>query len=233
MAVFSAEGISSSTILVNFTGLDTNYNQRNRICQWSAVGEEGTITFDPTFMPNQVSTYSHILSGGYPTHLRPNSVYQITCIVYLFNSKDENAQVSGTVTFQAVAITLPSLKWQWDESNGIATKEQTLLAFETITSKKSTSLFSYLVWNDMVDKVQNILNKAGLAWNNYFGSIAATKMSENDKILTAIRFNALRYNINSNSTGIPTVVKGDKVYGNYFITLTNSINSWIDALGLE
>ena len=80
----------------------------------------------------------------------------------------------------------------------------------------------------MVDKVREILDAKGLAWSNNFASYSATKMSYGDKVLTAARFNSLRYNIGLHySTGINTVRTGDTVYGWYFTTLANCINNWI------
>jgi len=120
-------------------------------------------------------------------------------------------------------------KWNWGLSNGNASANATTAAYYAVRGNGLTSDFSYLVWNDMVDKVVEILDAKGLSWNSSFLSISATKMSSRDKTLTASRFNSLRYNIGLHySTGINTVSKGDIVYGRYFITLTNCMNNWID-----
>ena len=56
-------------------------------------------------------------------------------------------------------------------------------------------------------------------------------MSPSDKVLTAKRFNALRWNIGRKySTGLNDVSKGDIVYGSYFTALTSALNSWIATI---
>lgn len=121
-------------------------------------------------------------------------------------------------------------KWSWNSSNGAASSQQTKSAYAAISNQGETSKFSYLVWNDMADKVYETLSAKNLRWNSRFASYENTRMSSSDKTLTAARFNSLRYNIGLHySTGINTVNKGDTIYGWYFTTLTNCLNNWIDT----
>lgn len=118
--------------------------------------------------------------------------------------------------------------WSWNASNGAASAAATLKAYNAIKSNASLTDFSYLVWNDMVDKLKEILDYKGYSWATTFASFSDTKMSLSDKTLTAKRFNSLRFNIGSHySTGINTVDSGDVVYGWYFITLTECMNHMI------
>lgn len=137
-----------------------------------------------------------------------------------------------TVTYKFYGYTLTS--WSWSASNGSASASVTKAAYTAITNKGSTAAFSYLVWNDMVDKVLEALSVAGDSWStngSKYLSAASTKMSSSDKTLTAARFNSLRYNIGLRySTGITDKSKGDTVYGSYFTTLTSALNSWIATL---
>lgn len=122
-------------------------------------------------------------------------------------------------------------KWSWSASNGSATAAQTQAAYSAVTNQGKTSAFSYLVWNDMVDKAMEILNASGGSWNASFATYADTRMSASDRAMTAVRFNSLRYNIGLRySTGITTRYQGDVIYGSYFITLANCLNGWIDNL---
>ena len=121
--------------------------------------------------------------------------------------------------------------WNWSSSNGTASASQTKAAYTALTNNGSTSDFSYLVWNDMCSKVIEIENAAGLTWSTKYASYADTKMSSSDKVLTATRFNSLRYNIGrSYSTGINEVASGDTVYAWYFTTLARCMNEWIDQI---
>lgn len=137
--------------------------------------------------------------------------------------------------------------WSWDISNGNASEEQTLKAYNAIkpygaTIDRDTRNFSFLVWNDIVQKVVDL----GLAikgdyfdWDKTFVNYAGTKMRERDTTLTAERFNSLLYNIElfgkrlgvgTIPTDIPYPVEtGDIVLGEYFLTLTNYINDCIEA----
>lgn len=140
---------------------------------------------------------------------------------------------SGTISF---CIEPPSLsssiaRWSWTSSNGNASAMATQTAYNALTTGGTVSDFSYVVWNDMVDKVMEIIEATGSSWNTSRATYANTRMSASDKTLTATRFNSLRYNIGLRySTGIYDVKRGDTVYASYFITLANCINGWIDSI---
>ncbi len=90
---------------------------------------------------------------------------------------------------------------------------------------------SYIRWNLFIDRVNEFRDYKGYSWipSTVFvpgvGTIN-TKMSSSDRKLYAERFNAVREAIgNLYSTGITDKSRGDKVYGHYFITLQDSLNS--------
>lgn len=129
--------------------------------------------------------------------------------------------------------------WDWQISNGSATPLQTRAAYTAVTTGGAASDFSYLVWNDMCDKVQEVLDVTGATWvtkDNNTGetllSLDDTKMTSSDKTLTAKRYNSLRLNVGSHySTGIDPVSTGDKVIGQtHFINLMSKVNEWIATL---
>jgi hypothetical protein len=121
--------------------------------------------------------------------------------------------------------------WGWAISNGSASEEQTSAAYSAVTEKTAVSNFSYLVWNDLCDKVKEILDVLNLAWDEKYKSFDETKMTSDDRTLTDSRFNSLRYNVGSHySTDIDEVISGDPVLGSYFTTIADCINGWIDTL---
>lgn len=121
--------------------------------------------------------------------------------------------------------------WDWGISNGDATATQTQTAYTAITGHGAVSDFSYLVWNDLVSKVNDMKGEVGLSWNEKYLSLSNTKMTSSSKTLTADRFNSLRYNIGIHeSTGLNEVYTGDEVYGWYFTNLTDALNTWINTL---
>lgn len=134
--------------------------------------------------------------------------------------------------------------WRWETSNGSATVAQTHAAYAALVSNGNTSLFHRNVWNDLVNKVNEVLSAMNLAWVNTYGSVNTTKMTQLYETLTATRFNALRYNTRYNSwswardtgsvgyvgrvdfRGVGSVgeTAADTVYGRYFLELAERLN---------
>ena len=122
-------------------------------------------------------------------------------------------------------------KWSWTSSNGDATDAETSDAYYAVKNRTRVTDFSYVVWNDMVDKVKEILDEIGESWDTTYTTFGNAKISYANKTLTADKFNSLRSNIGNNfSTGIAKVWRGDVVYGSYFLTLADCINAWIDTI---
>lgn len=152
---------------------------------------------------------------------------------------------TGTVTLHILPPDSPTTetvdKWSWSTSNGSATATQTSNAYDAVKNKKATTNFSHLVWNDMVDKVNEVIKaySSGKTWDSTYATYANTKMSSTPYYLTAVKFNSLRNNIEivgntylniGYKTGIEKVEAGDYVKGSYFITLADYINDCIDNL---
>lgn len=149
-------------------------------------------------------------------------------------------------------------QWQWNMSNSLDDSSNPSTDAETNDAKNAVYLqgkvknFSHKVWNDLVDKVYCLIGTTDSArgWltkdtlledgdpRKPLLSYEDTKMSSSDKVLTAKRFNSLRYNIGTRySTGITSVYgkscpdengEGSPVLGQYFITLVDRINEWAD-----
>lgn len=210
MASFTVS-CTDTTVTMRVSGLKSGQKVRFYV----RIDPGSTVYVDRTFTATS-SSLSKSFSG-----LTPGTDY--ACNVKL----DDKTWI-GTRYFTTDTPEIKVDPWSWSQSNGDASASQTRAAYSAVSSKGRVSDFSYLVWNDMVDKVREILDAKGLAWSNNFASYSATKMSYGDKVLTAARFNSLRYNIGLHySTGINTVRTGDTVYGWYFTTLANCINNWI------
>lgn len=172
-----------------------------------------------TSTTNSVRTvpFDEFLDKGVPYYVR----------AFIVNSYGELSYTSSWMK-----ITTPSvLAWDWSKSNGSATTTQTKKAYTAITSNGYVSDFSYKVWNDMVDKTKEALDACGESWSSKYATYANTKMSASDKVLTATRFNSLRFNIGSHeATGITDKSKDEYVYGEYFTILTDKLNTWINSI---
>lgn len=172
-----------------------------------------------TSTTNSVRTVSfdEFLDKGVPYYVR----------AFIVNSYGELSYTSSWMK-----ITTPSvLAWSWSKSNGSATTTQTKKAYTAITSNGYVSDFSYKVWNDMVDKTKEALDACGESWSSKYATYANTRMSSSDKVLTATKFNSLRFNIGSHeATGIADKSKDEYVYGEYFTILTDKLNTWINSI---
>ena len=119
---------------------------------------------------------------------------------------------------------IPVEEWDWSISNGSATAAQTRAAYEAITENGKTTDFSYLVWNDLVNKAKEVIEDRGGTWDTTYGSHSATLMSSTDKVMTAKRYNAVWWNLAQFiNTGIHSAkVSGERMLGSHFIDLANA-----------
>ena len=225
---------SSGTITVKWNLYDTGsnisqvwinlYDSTNTSCLQSRTiynSTSGTVSFDA------------VDDGKYCIRLR--SMFSvngrdIVCVDSYGND------YTYTIT---VSVSTKPKPWSWTSSNGSATATQTKNAYTAITNKGYVTDFSYLVWNDFVNKVQEFLKYKGLAnvqigsskygyssSTTYTNMLANAKMSSSDKVMTAKRFNIVRYCIGSmNSTGLTDMAINDKILGTYFVTLTTKLNT--------
>ena len=235
----------SSSISYDYSFGKAGYVARMKV----SFANSGTATFSTT---GDSDTYGYLStvstldsSTGAPTSVRASDddsgtgrncrfTYEVTAgTTYYFWVRLIYIDTTGTTT--AHVSPPPKVKpWDWTASNGNASATATKAAYTAITNRGATTAFSYLVWNDLVDKVLEALSAEGDSWNtnsSKYLSSSSTKMSSSDKTLTAARFNALRWNIGRHySTDITDRSKGQQVLGSYFTTLTDALNSWIATI---
>jgi hypothetical protein len=151
---------------------------------------------------------------------------------------------TGTTTLHIIPPAKPATetvkKWSWSASNGSASATQTSSAYNAVANKKATTNFSHLVWNDMVDKVNEVIKaySSGKSWDSTYATYSNTKMSTTPYYLTAVKFNSLRNNIEivgnylslGYKTDIGKVEPGNHVKGEYLLALVDYINNCIDNL---
>ncbi len=173
-----------------------------------------------TSVQQEVTTTSlaYTLSG-----LLPGTTYYLN---YRGQNNDGVGPFGSTITAKTLGAVDP---WDWSASNGTASAAQTRAAYQAVTNQGKLSEFSYLVWNDMVSKVKQIIDARSTTWNSDYGSINATNMTSSDRAITALRYNALWWNLSHFVTvsGGKRVAQGDKILGSYFTALTNAMNKSI------
>jgi len=103
--------------------------------------------------------------------------------------------------------------------------------YNAINGTRQLDGLSFLVWNDLCDKVNETAVTAGDSWLTSWGTLSATKMSSSSKALTAQRFNALKNNIGARiSTGVQDAGIDSPIYWENFLTLATKLNAWISRI---
>lgn len=126
--------------------------------------------------------------------------------------------------------------WSWEEGTG----SDHDLAYQALTGHGPIGNFKYTVWNDLVDKVMEAITAKAQIWNTNgttYLSYNDTKMTQEDRKLTAKRFNSLRHNIalreiiyNEDGVELGDKASGDEVFGEYFKMLAEALNDWISNI---
>lgn len=161
--------------------------------------------------PNGSFTFSTNLSDG---------TYTIKAYT-TYNSLNSITSDGSSYVIKTISVNLKPAAWIW----------------ENVSSGQPTTNISYTTWNSFIDRIREWLDYKsitnvsveamyGYESTTYAKLLSYAKMSADDKVLTAIRFNIVRYCIGSmNSTGLTDKSRGDKVYASYFLTLADKMNS--------
>jgi hypothetical protein len=196
-------------------------------------------------MPTDYFKYSNgFANNSFSCEVTTNQVY------FVWLSNNEPSSVTTTLQISAPIVPSAVTHWDWEISNGSASAYETEDAFYAVRDRDYTNKFSHNVWNDLVNKVKDVLAEKGMEWDYTWDSYENTRMTISPYELTAKMFNSLRNNIElvgvevgigkiTNSTTpdeaedgtIPHPVKKDNiVFGHYFLTLADYINDCIDKL---
>ncbi len=137
---------------------------------------------------------------------------------------------SGTTTLKIYTPDIPA-KWDWESAGATSDATQMKTAHNAVLYNGKTTDFSFYVWDDLCNKVNELLHYKGRTWDTFYATLLNTRMKYNDKELSALRFNSLRNNLDfAWGTGMDKVEPDDDVLGSYFIALANCINDCIDSL---
>lgn len=232
----------------------------------TTIGEtsvSGTITIDPNYSYIQTkykkvsdSTYTYYPStltqrtesswAFTITGLQEDTDYSLNGLVSATGDTSYSYNIlSSDISFHTLApVTIDP--WNWTSANSSnnpshtaeATASQTTAARDACQNKTAISNFKYQVWNDLVYKVSEARVVGGYSfWDTNYATMANTLMTSSDKVLTAVRYNSLLYNISSiysvpSANIIPTVSTGDPVNGTtHFLNfVTFYLNAYINTL---
>lgn len=177
------------------------------------------------------------VDGGAIFYASPYDGYKFDHFLYRVGSDTATQQTTSENPFvyeegqdihiRAVAVPGSSTgsiaEFDWYGSNGSASAEQTEKAFEALCNHGKLKDFSHLVWNDMVDKLAEVLTAEGYYWNTLPLTIEKTKMTTSDREMTADRFNTFGYNLYGVFDWTP-VKKGDPIIGLIFLMMVEKLN---------
>ena len=145
---------------------------------------------------------------------------------------------------------LPLISLEYEEFDWLK-DEKTQAAYAALINCGKTIDFSYVVWNDIIDKIAGAMDEAGIIWDSSYATLSQTKVQSLDD-LTAARFNSVACNIDNlintywkwehdktlvgylgraRVKGISDVGKNaDITYGWYIIELVRILNLFIRIL---
>lgn len=217
MANFDVIEYGDDYLATEVSGLSSGYAATRRFTYYLDDVQVAVITMAPG------PTYTNYTYRN----LQPNTRYDLRVKI---QRNSDGLFLDELTTYGYTLDNRPEL-WDWNTSNGSASYSQTRNAYNAITSQGRPSNFSYLVWNDIVDKLMEVLDWLGVGWSSQHLSYSATRMSSGDRTMTADRINSVIYNIGVNYNRFPLediYKRSDAVLGQYFITITNGINSIIN-----
>ena len=127
-------------------------------------------------------------------------------------------------------------KWSWTAS----TSRQNFYKVLTGSLPANPDNLSHTVWNDLVDKVREIVvatNATSSGWDVTYGGYTDTYCYAGDT-LSAQKFNAIRQNVNRvctkvsvtplTSEGVTKVDPGQEILGSYITKVASKINEIIE-----
>ena len=127
-------------------------------------------------------------------------------------------------------------KWSWTSS----TARQNFYKVLTGSLPAESGYLSHKVWNDLVDKVREIVvatNATSSGWDVTYGGYTETYCYAGDT-LSAQKFNAIRQNVNRVCTklsvtpltneGVTKVEPGQEIIGSYITKVASKINEIIE-----
>lgn len=191
------------------------------------------VLFDEWISKSDVNRTTNLYSIGVAINEDRRYTVNVGYCTYVDSNGARGSTYVGAISFTNAVH--PPL-WDWNTSNGDATKEETQLYYEILRGRKAAvtvnenlqitaSYIPYKVWNDMCDKVMEMREFFGKDWNSLYLTLAKTKMTSSDKKLSAARLNSLKYNVGQiHSTGIADVSSGNTVKGKDQITIMEKCN---------
>lgn len=216
--------------------LEVAYGYTDVYYEWSGLSEDMMYSYSvglfigETYITGITVAHESItdftkITGSF-LHLSEGTTYTIWC--YLYDSSGVIRNYSHAQFTTKVHIT----KWSWSASNGSASAAKTRQFYNVLIGDASPDDgFSYLVWNDLVDKVDEVLRALGRTWYAYQSYGKSRCKVSIGETFSASKLNEVRYQLRSFASGaMYDRVAGEEILGSYITNLTNYINTAIDSV---
>lgn len=226
---FEVTGLTAGNVVsIMFRPMSTNYLLY--FILFNATSSTLVKTFPDTITSNVYSVQgsnSYSDGGKVPIYLDPNTQYTGRIRVY-DSASDVNAgdyTDIGTVVWTTPKVT----DWDWSISNVSATAARTQAAQAACLYGGAVSSFHHTVWNDLVNKSNEILVSRGKTWPTTVATLSETLMTSTDRSMTAKRYNAARWALSQLiATGLTEKTAGvSPLLGSDFTKLANAVNNAI------
>lgn len=189
------------------------------------TADPSDVTYDITV--STTAAFTRTVGG-----LSPGTSYTVNAAGVIDTVSDQWAGAQTFTTEEGKPAPVVDL-WSWTDSNGMATAAQTRTAYAILTGAQPADGFSHLVWNDLVDKVEEMRTALGGVWDTVGGkylTASACKAAAGDTIRAAA-YNAIKVNVgNIQSTGIQDVAPGDEITGYHITHVVDVLNQIIGGL---
>lgn len=213
-AIFSASINSTGLFNASLTNGDSSYSNYRYV--WLELSNGATYEIASNEFGGASSTFTLRLTG-----LSSGRTYTWTATLGYVDDYGDIVYTSHvkTGTFTKIG------HWDWYASNGEATAAQTEHAYNILLGTAPANDFSYLVWNDLVNKVVELLVSKNLIWSDTYAKYENTIVVAGDH-LSAVIYNSVLNNIEQlASIDRSYVVSGDRITGSHIVDLTEALNT--------
>ena len=141
------------------------------------------------------------------------------------------------------------IRWNWAKSNGVATATETQQSYNALLNKAGTHNFSHKVWNDIVNKVHELVIYCGYLWISQNGNKSDSQMDPGspfyakkfNDVIENTRINSWKWQYDESFEGYINrknfrgdsdagLGKGDRLYASYLLLFIQQLNNIIDAI---
>lgn len=229
MAVrLTASNIKDTSAELTVKGMSSAYNYKRNIEFRTGT----TSSIDKSYYEGEISVEPNATTASYPVDgLKPNTYYYMFAVIR-DTAGNVLARVGTEESYTFRTKPRPVKSWEWYKNNGSNTRGTETIDSYSALFNGYTINFSHNVWNDMIEKTEEIYDAIG--WSiptldgcyRKFSSIEI----ESNGTFTAKKFNSLRAILEYCRYGEPIstfVETNDRVYGSYLEDIANLINRCI------